>query len=272
MTKTAKPGIQVAAGTDIGKVRTANEDAYLVDDRIGLIAVADGMGGHANGALASRLALEVLSREMAARAHDLPAIGADDRTWVTWPPPENVPDAGLEKAISIVEQSVHAANLAILAQNRQQGLDGRNAMGTTLSGFFFHREKPRNGVIFHVGDSRIYRFRQGKLKQLTRDDTQYQAWIDAGRQGAEPPRNVVLQALGPAPNVKPSVFVPHFEPGDKLLVCSDGLSDFADAAIIVAEMTLARPDSLDTTCARLIEAANDAGGRDNITAILAVFG
>ena len=234
--------IRVAGHTDVGRVRSQNQDALLQRPGRGLVAVADGMGGHAAGDIASRIAVDVI----------------DDRS-------AHLPTAGIGEYL---RESVAAAHTAILhAAEADPALEG---MGTTLTVFV---AIPPDGsgrcLIAHVGDSRAYRLRDGVLEQLTRDQTWVQDQVDAGRLSPEQARHhpfsaMITSALGVAEErLDVELLEATCEPGDTLLLCSDGLTarlDDDDLRRILVEDR--EPDS---AARALVDAANDAGGPDNIT-------
>lgn len=232
-----------AATTDPGLRRPENEDAYLLDVEQGLFCVADGMGGHAAGEVASRLAVEVLAREMAR------------------PDVDAALDARLRAAVA-------TANRAILeAAERDPALAG---MGTTLTALALARDDG-GFTIAHVGDSRAYLFRHGELDQLTADHTWVQQQVDAGMLTPEEARghplsSVLTRAVGIAADPEVDIIRGDLEPGDLILLCSDGLTGMVDddelAYILASDLPL------DGAARELADAANRNGGADNITAIL----
>ncbi len=228
--------------TDVGKVRARNEDALLQLPLRGLAAVADGMGGHAAGDVASRIAVDIL----------------DDRTREMGPDPAHT-----------LADAVRAAHQAILkAARADPELQG---MGTTLTALRVHED--HGAVIAHVGDSRAYRWRGDTLEQLTRDQTWVQEQVDAGTLSAERARNhpfasILTGALGIEDrDVEVEVLEPEVEPGDTFLLCSDGLIARLEDDDILAVLQ-AHPDDLDAAAHALVDAANEAGGPDNITVAL----
>lgn len=228
--------------TDVGRVRARNEDALLQQPLRGIAAVADGMGGHAAGDVASRIAVDVL----------------DD--WTR--------DLGPDPAGALVE-AMQAANQAIIrAARADPELQG---MGTTLTALRVH---PTDGcVIAHVGDSRAYRLRDGSLEQLTRDQTWVQEQVDAGTISSDNARthpfsSILTGALGiEGEELDIEVLEPECEPGDTFLLCSDGLvARLNDDQILTVLEEHA--DDLDGAAQALVAAANEAGGPDNITVAL----
>jgi protein phosphatase len=248
--------------TDIGLVRQSNEDNFLIDPALRLVAVADGMGGHDGGEIAARLALETLRDALAAAGpkKSSPGDAADpDATWQD----EHMP------AVVAVHEAVDAANARVYGANVQNGLGEGSGMGTTLTGFW--QSLPDGPlVVFHVGDSRLYRYRDGELAVLTRDQTLYQQALEAGVSGDFPPRNLLLQAIGPTATIAPDVKACTPHPGDLYLLCSDGLYGNTPHAAIEDVLAGAHAQSLEHCCAELIALAKTHGSRDNITAVLAL--
>lgn len=254
----------IAGVSDVGAVRLHNEDRYLIDRELGLVAVADGMGGHRDGALASATMLGILRAALA--REPVPAI-----------PPEPDPDSTTVDArwrhAGMLRDAVHGANTEVYLMNRARGHDEGQGMGTTLTGW---RWLPSLSavVLFHVGDTRLYRYRNGKLVQLTRDQTAYQLALESGAGGVLPPRHVLLQAVGPSATIDPDIALLQVCAGDVLLLCSDGLHGWVPHGELEAAL-LAEPDtaprSLDTLCRHLVALAIQHGSRDNITAVAARF-
>ena len=239
--------IEHASLTHVGRIRQGNEDAFAEDPLRGLFIVCDGMGGAAAGEIASRTAVESFHDTIA----DLCA--AIDYT----------PQEMLERAVKIANKSVFAT------AHKSQELRG---MGTTLVALLLE-DAPEGPLawIANVGDSRCYRLRAGELEQLTHDHSLVEEQVRAGQltpQEAEnsPMRNVITRAIGSFATVQPDIFQQPAAPGDTFLLCSDGLTrDLHDAEL--ADILRENAD-LPTAARRLIQAANEAGGGDNITCIL----
>lgn len=245
-----------AVRSDNGLRRTSNEDSHISRPDIGLFVVADGMGGHVAGEVASRVAVESIAAFIEETA------GADKNR--TWPFPFE-PSLSLEA--NRLKAAFRLANRRIAAAIADsQDLRG---MATTASGILHGRQ---HSCVAHIGDSRVYMLRGGTMDQLTNDHSWVEEQVRAGtltpaaaRQ--HPWRNVVTRALsgGEDPDIDVVEITP--ETGDRYLLCSDGLFGVvADEEI--ARIVSDRTASLDEICARLIDAANDAGGPDNITAML----
>jgi protein phosphatase len=231
--------------TDVGTVRPSNQDNLLLLPELNLVAVADGMGGHVGGDIASTEALLQAWKHL--RAQPEPASEAE--------------------SLKQLQDAVLFANSTLFRSNAAAGLSDGYGMGTTLTGMWQPlAEGP--AFIFHVGDSRIYRYRSGQLAQLTHDQTLYQQALEAGMTGMLPPRNLLLQAIGPGEDVRPDVFAHKLAPGDLYLLCSDGLYGASTAEDLAALLANAGPGNLPETCAALVDKAKQDGSRDNITAIL----
>ncbi|OPA89761.1 serine/threonine protein phosphatase [Pseudomonas fluorescens] len=245
--------------SDVGSVRQSNEDNFLVEPDLGLLAVADGMGGHEAGALASAQAL--ISLRQALKAHSVNPVDPDADPDATWSDPDMQAASQLHNALDQVNQCVFQQNVA---RHMSEG----SGMGTTLTGVW----RPQADgplLVFHVGDSRLYRYREGELSLLTRDQTWYQQALEAGKVDRLPARNLLLQAIGPGPRVEPQVRVQPVQPGDLLMLCSDGLHGCVPHLEMLEVLAIARRDSLDIACQRLIDLTREYAGRDNVTVLLA---
>lgn len=240
--------IIASASTSVGR-RKRNEDAYVLDAELGLFAVADGMGGYSGGEIASHIAVTALAEFWAA------SLDTDN----TWP---YAFDRNLGLHENRIDAAVRLANRRICA--RREG-ELRN-MGSTLCALIV---RPHAAIVAHLGDSRIYRLRSGKLDQLTRDHSLYEQLLEAGAD--LPPldqfayANVVTRALGAAEHDRPELQTLDLVDGDRYLLCSDGLSGVLGPDEIAAQ--LAHSD-IETVADALVEAAFAAGSRDNITAIV----
>ena len=222
--------------TDIGCLRDHNEDSLVVTPP--LFAVADGMGGHAAGEVASEIAVRVLS-ELAPEHPDGEALGR-----------------AIEEANRAVIQAAHEGR-------------GRQGMGTTMTAAMLEGERL---VIAQVGDSRAYLLHQGKLQQLTRDHSLMADMIEAGQLTPEearthPQRSVITRALGSDAHLHPDIYEINVETGDRLLICSDGLSGMIFDDQI--ENTLRRVQDPQRCASQLVNEAIAAGGHDNVTVIVA---
>ena len=234
-------------GTDRGLRRARNEDSMLVLPSVRLYAVADGMGGHAAGDVASRTAVRILAEAFAGPPSPLTGTRAVQRRLV---------------------DSFHAANQAILDMAAED--PALHGMGTTLTAL----ATPARGdtcVLVHIGDSRAYLLRDGRLQQLTTDHTWVQQQVEAGLLSAadarsHPLSSVLTQVLGTASDSVPDELDTEARPGDLFLLCSDGLTGVVDDAGL-GEI-LGGDGTLEAMKDQLIAAAIEGGGPDNITAVL----
>jgi protein phosphatase len=238
--------IQFCAASDQGKVRRNNEDYFALDASLGLAVVADGMGGHAAGEIASRAASEFIR----AQARGEGPQGADE-----------APEAKLRRWIE-------GTNREVVRLNEQAS--PRSDMGTTIVAALAAEDVL---AVAHVGDSRAYLFRAGKLERLTRDHSVVEEQISHGLIAPEnaadsPFANVLTRALGSSPEVVVDVSRVELRPSDVVLLATDGLTRMLPDARIAAE--LASPAPPEELVRRLIAAANEAGGTDNITVVLGV--
>ena len=228
--------------TDPGLLRTVNQDDYYIDPDGRFFVVADGMGGHAGGQEASQLATEAIQVHL-------------DKHWQSVIPSDE-----------LLAQALNEANEAILQD--QQSHPERSDMGTTAVVVMFRKEEP---WFAHVGDSRLYRLRNSKLEQITEDHTWVARAMKAGDITPEqarihPWRHVLSQCLGRKDLQIIDVQPLDVQPGDRLLLCSDGLTEeLADAAIA----SYLQPEvSNEQAATKLVEAAKEKGGRDNITVVI----
>lgn len=254
--------LTVCARTDTGLVRKANEDAFVVadltsgsalhepqvasrlevGDRGVLLAVSDGLGGHAAGEVASALVVESLRRSMCRSIPDDP-----------------------RRVDALVEEAARRANHAVWQAAHQAG---RERMGATLTAVFLHGP---HAHIAEVGDSRAYLLRGGVIQQVTRDQSYVQLLIDSGVSPGEAQRSplssVVLQAMGTRPEVKVALGRLALRQRDCLIVCSDGLSN--KVGLEELRWAVLRSQRLDAACAAMVDLAKQRGGDDNITVIVA---
>jgi len=242
--------------TDVGMKRRLNEDVFLIDVDAGVYLVADGMGGHAAGEVASRLAADEIDRIVSARAR---------LKIETWP---DHWDPGLSTLANILTEAVQEAHHHVTdAVAKDQDLKG---MGTTVV-VASHQDNSDRLVICHVGDSRAYLFREGRIQVLTNDHSWVHEQISAGLLTEEsarshPLKNVVTQALGGSTEPQADIFELSMLDGDIVMLCSDGLNSMlADSQI---ESLLNRGGTLEETAERLVVVANESGGNDNITVVL----
>ena len=246
--------LEFVARTDTGLVRSQNEDAVAISPSYGIAILADGMGGYNAGEVASRIAVEIMRQVLEEGIDRLQEQQVPDVQW-------SVP---LQQ---LLDESIHRANAAVLdAASSQSEYSG---MGTTIVAAVLHRAAI---IIAHVGDSRAYRFRQGRLEQITRDHSLLQEQIDAGLISPEqartaPHSNLVTRAVGGGADLEVEVHEYLTEPGDVYLLCSDGLSDMLEPEEM-QDVLNNRQAPLEDACAMLIERANAHGGHDNISVVL----
>lgn len=263
--------VGVAFGmTDIGNVRVSNEDNFLIDRELGLVAVADGMGGHEAGEIASADALVSVAHYIRAVAAQDPALGQEYTAGNFDPTAHDPGTHWTEENMAIMttlHNAVEFANQRMYRINMENQHAEGGGMGTTLTGFW---QAVAGGplFVFHVGDTRLYRLRQGQLTQLTRDQTMYQHALELGVRHNLPGRNLLLQALGPSHAVIPELHTCTPAPGDIYLLCSDGLHGSCPDQAIANILATAVPSDLGNACVRLIDLAKLSGSRDNITVVL----
>ena len=247
--------INIAEITDVGKVRDHNEDAIGSNADIGLLVLADGMGGYNAGEVASGIAVQTIT--------ELAAEGAEreERNDID-------PSSGFMRQTIVLRDAIARANKIIFQTAQSQ--THCEGMGTTLVAAMFYDNRVS---IAHVGDSRAYRMRGGKFEQLTMDHSLLQELVDRGFYSEEEAqrstnRNYVTRALGVEPSV--DVEVQEFEvlPGDIYLLCSDGLPDMVEDEDIHLTIRTFNA-SLDVVGQQLVQLTNDHGGRDNVSIMLA---
>jgi len=241
--------------TDTGRVREHNEDAIGSDPDIGLMVLADGMGGYNAGEVASGIAIDIV-RDLATEG-----AGRENRDEID-------PHSGLMRQSIVLRDAVYRANKIIYQTAQSQ--THCEGMGTTIVASMFYDNKIS---IAHVGDSRAYRLRGGAFEQLTMDHSLLQELVDRGFYSHEEAqrstnRNYVTRALGVEPTVEVEVHEYEVLPDDVYLLCSDGLPDMVEDEDIHLTISTFNA-SLDVVGKQLIELANDHGGRDNVSVMLA---
>ena len=255
MSKSLRGKIEFAELTDTGRVREHNEDAIGSNPDIGLMVLADGMGGYNAGEVASGIAVQIVS--------ELAEEGAlrENRDEID-------PHSGLMRQSIVLRDAVYRANKIIYQTAQSQ--THCEGMGTTIVAAMFYDNKIS---IAHVGDSRAYRLRGGKFEQVTLDHSLLQELVDRGFYSAEEAqrstnRNYVTRALGVEAAVEVEVHEHEVLQDDVYLLCSDGLPDMVEDEDIHLTITTFNA-SLDVVGKQLIELANDHGGRDNVSVMLA---
>ena len=240
--------------TDVGPVREHNEDSMLIDLENAVFVVADGMGGHAAGEVASAMAADTVHRTL---------VGAVD-------PDETrlVRDHDSEDPADVLRERLrYAMNQASIAIRREaEANPDTRGMGTTLVVLVVDGDQAH---LAHVGDSRAYLFRAGRLVRLTRDHTVVQQEIDAGRLTPElarllPHKHILTQSVGFHGPVEPDTTTRAIQPGDRFILCSDGMTDPLDDSALEA---LIADTPIDALADRLVEEALKAGTEDNVTVV-----
>jgi PPM family protein phosphatase len=260
----------ISAGlTDVGRSRKRNEDCYDISNEIALAVVCDGMGGHAGGDIASRTAAETIVDFVYEFDPSSVSVNTDETDSERTQAGPGAVEPAVQSAVLTVRSAVHLANRKLVQLNQERGYPDGRGMGTTLVGLWQIAGTDKLAV-FHAGDSRLYRLRRGELRQLTRDHSLYQIWLDNGQRGQAPHKNIIVRALGTSENVDPEISVHVIDPSDIYLLCSDGLTGLVTDGGI-AEILLQGGADLESSCIRLVGTANDLGGHDNITVVLARF-
>jgi protein phosphatase len=246
--------VQAVGLTDTGKVREHNEDSISWDGEIGLFVLADGMGGYNAGEVASGIAVKTIVNLVQEAFAGQELEGLDKTT-------------GLHRPSIILRDAIARANKIIHQTSKSQSQC--EGMGTTVVSALFHDNRV---ALAHVGDSRMYRLRKETFEQLTMDHSLLQELVDRGFYSPEEAqratnKNYVTRALGVEPTVDVEVHEYPVEPGDWLVLCSDGLTDMVEDEDI--HLTISTfGGNLDTVARQLVQLANDSGGRDNISVVL----
>ena len=239
--------------TDEGKRRTNNEDSFLANDRLGLYAVADGIGGHEGGEVASRLAMEALSGILRKQFTDIRSVAKSEVS------------GEIDQCITSLRGAFDFANTMIReAAARDPDLAG---MGTTVTAVLL---RPGVSIFAHVGDSRAYLFRDGTLKQLTLDHSLVAEQMRSGlitpdQARISPYRHVITRSVGIRPEVQADLGKFEVEKNDILLLCTDGLTEMVTDDDIARILNSETPPA---AAEALIRLANDNGGVDNITVVV----
>lgn len=231
--------------SDVGRVRSGNQDYFGNKEKLSLFLVADGMGGHVGGERASRLAVDTILKE-----YDI----------------DGMKNPGSKEIGNVLKEAIRCSG-RVIHEDAAENYD-RHQMGTTIVALILHG---RQAILGHVGDSRIYRLRDSEMEQLTVDHSVVQEQIDAGIISAEESedhkfKNVITRALGIESDVEPEINVIRIEKDDVFLLCSDGLHGMVPDAEI-AEAIRTEPD-IEKCCRNLVRLANAKGGKDNVTVTL----
>jgi protein phosphatase len=243
---------RVRGASDVGRKREMNEDAFLVDEELSLFVVADGMGGHQGGDTASRLAVDTLQNALRRSRSEHPELFTERVAIEASPLP------------SILRQAMEEACLSIFRM--AQGAPSLHGMGTTVTALLVHGP---HAFVAHVGDSRLYLIRGGRLQQLSDDHSLVNEQVKAGVITPDEARkshfkNVITRSVGFEAEVVVDLLGIEARQGDRFVICCDGLTNLVDDREIVA---LAAAESVADLPIRLIGLANDRGGDDNITVI-----
>ncbi len=237
----------VFAKSDIGKAREINQDYYYISqdtDVPRLYILADGMGGYKGGEIASKLATDSVKKYINSNFN------------------ENLVEK--EEILKLIGSAVEYANMVVYEKSKE--IPELEGMGTTLEACLIYNNK---AYIGHVGDSRIYRIRNGVIRKLTKDHSYVQQLVEDKKITREeakthPKKNMLTKALGCTPYVEPDLRARNFEKGDIFIMCSDGLTNMTDDNMI-CELII---QDITTAADKLIELANESGGYDNITVII----
>jgi serine/threonine protein phosphatase PrpC len=249
------------AATDVGRVRDHNEDNFLVDKKIGLFMVADGMGGHAAGEVASAICVRTVHEELK-KERELIADYLSGATGAKKVTPKDI--------VALLEHAVQSACLKI--HEEAQIDQNKRGMGTTLSAILVLGHQ---GFIAHVGDSRIYMMRAGRIQQVTEDHTVFNELIKRGKLTKEqiekvgPKANAITRAVGVYERVDVDTLVIEVLAGDAFILASDGLTGYLDSPEELREPLALEGDAV---VKKLIDLANERGGKDNITTVVVRIG
>jgi protein phosphatase len=247
--------IEIFGLTDVGLVRDHNEDSIGENHDLGLAVLADGMGGHRGGEVASAITVSTILESLADELKNIKPGDIDEAT-------------GLSLVSIAVNDAVIKANENVFTSSNENSQ--YRGMGTTVVVLLFHDNR---FTVAHVGDSRLYRYRDGEFEQLTRDHSLMQELVDKGFYTTEQAReslhkNLVTRAIGAEESVQADVHEDVAHPGDIYLLCSDGVTDMLEDDVI--RNTIAdNSDDLEKIATELIRLSNESGGKDNISAILA---
>ena len=252
---TLRNKLSFAGGTDTGRVREHNEDTIAVEPDLGLLVLADGMGGYNAGEVASGIAVRTIVNMVRETVQREDLASSD-------------PTTQLSRRSIVLRDAVQRANKLIFHTARTQ--PQCEGMGTTVVTALFHDNRV---TVAHVGDSRLYRLREGRFSQVTSDHSLRQELVDRGFYSpAEAQRaankNYVTRALGVEASVEVQILEENVARGDQYLLCSDGLSDMVEDPDIHLTITTFG-DNLDTVAKQLIQLANENGGKDNVSVLIA---
>lgn len=250
-----KDKVSTALLSDMGRVRTNNEDAVAEDISLGLLVLADGMGGYNAGEIASGITIATM-------------LDTARREWKTLPKGQVDATTGYTHEALLLRNAVETAHTTIYHVSQSQPQCA--GMGTTVVACLLHNDRLS---IAYVGDSRLYRLREGRLEQITRDHSLLEELIARGHYSRAEAmklvrKNIVTRALGVEPEVTVDLIEETAEVGDIVLICSDGLTDMVDDETI--RLTLVEyAGNMTAAAKKLVDTANERGGKDNISVVLA---
>ncbi len=248
--------------TDIGRKREVNQDSLLINDDLGLYTVADGMGGHAGGEIASSVAVETIEHKL---------VAASDNGTAPFHQRLGLEESGMAEHL---REAVEAACWAVFQRARED--PALRGMGTTVSSLLLQDSAEEGSVdayLAHVGDSRVYLVRGSMIHQLSEDHTLVNEQLKAGIITADQAensrvKNIITRSVGFEEDVLVDVVGLWAEPGDVFVLCSDGLTGFVDESEILDHVESFKGEDLDALPKRLIDLANDRGGDDNVTVLI----
>ncbi len=252
---TFKDRIEIFGLTDVGRVRDHNEDCIGNNHDLGLAVLADGMGGHRGGEVASAITVSTILETLADKLKHINPGDIDEET-------------GYRLESIAVHDAVAMANENVFKSSKENSR--YRGMGTTVVVLLFYDDR---FTVAHVGDSRLYRFRNDEFEQITRDHSLMQELIDRGFYTTEQARNslnknLVTRAIGTEESVQVDLFEDVVHSGDIYLLCSDGLTDMVEDEVI-KNTIMNNSEDLEKIATELIHASNESGGKDNSSAILA---
>jgi len=250
-----KDKIEIIGLTDVGSVRDHNEDAISTSETLGLAILADGMGGHRGGEVASAITISTVLEALTKRLKKIKDGTTDEETGYS------LESIAVHEASALANLNVYSAS----AENTQY-----RGMGTTLVVLLFYDDR---FTVAHVGDSRLYRLRDGVLEQITRDHSLMQELIDRGFYTPEQARkslnkNLVTRAVGIEEKVQIDIQEDVTQSGDIYMLCSDGVTDMIEDDLI-HEILKTNSEDLEKAASEIIRQSNEHGGKDNISVILA---
>jgi len=238
--------------SDVGVFRPNNEDVWTADPEMGFFALADGMGGHSAGEIAAKEAIDHLFKTFQSSLSQIPL--------------SDFSESFRQSIMQSLHQSIESANQWVYRMSKQH--KECSGMGTTLCCLYWTKQ----AVIYaHVGDSRIYRFRNGKLELLTKDHSLLAKWMAMGKKAKDcktpyPYKNVITRAIGTHPKSNPEIAVCDYVPDDLFLLCSDGLTDVLTSEEM--EKILCKHSALTLAAESLIQLSKFKGSSDNITVLM----